>query len=202
MIGVITIRELTREDLPAAVGIIARGMRDNPLHVAALGADADARGRRLIRMFTVALPLIYSKGILLGAFERDTLVGLAGMVAPGYCQPTFMEKLSMMPRFVPAVGGGGFARVGRWMAAWAQHDLKQAHWHLGPVAVDVDMQGHGIGGALMKEYCARLDRQHVAGYLETDKAANVTFYERFGFETIGSAQVLDVPNWFMKRSAR
>jgi len=28
-----------------------------------------------IRMFTVALPLMYSKGILLGAFEGETLVG-------------------------------------------------------------------------------------------------------------------------------
>ena len=202
MIGVIAIRELEQRDLPSAVGIVARGMRDNPLHIAALGDDANVRGTRLIRMFTVALPLIYSKGILLGAFEGDTLVGIAGMVAPGECQPTFVEKLRVMPRFVPAVGGGAFARVGRWMAAWGQHDLKQPHWHLGPVAVDADMQGRGIGTALLKEYCSRIDRAHVAGYLETDKPANVTFYERFGFETIGSAQVLNVPNWFMKRSAR
>jgi hypothetical protein len=200
--GVIDIREMDRRDLAAAVGIIARGMRDNPLHIAALGADPEARGARLIRMFTVALPLIYSKGILLGAFDGDTLVGLAGMVAPGHCQPTFTEKLSFMPRFVPAVGGGGFARVGRWMAAWAKHDLKQPHWHLGPVAVDAHMQGRGIGSALMKEYCARLDRLHVAGYLETDTPTNVIFYERFGFETVASTPVLNVPNWFMKRSAR
>jgi ribosomal protein S18 acetylase RimI-like enzyme len=202
VIAVAAIRELDRSDLPAAVGIVARGMRDNPLHIAALGADAEARGARLIRMFTVALPLVYSKGILLGASQGDTLVGIAGMVAPGQCQPTFMEKLSLMPRFVQAVGGGGFVRVGRWMAAWAQHDLRQPHWHLGPVAVDAHLQGRGIGSALMKEYCARLDGRHVAGYLETDKPANVTFYERFGFETIGSAPVLNVPNWFMKRSAR
>ena len=202
MIGVIAIRELDRRDLSSAVGIIARGMRDNPLHVAALGDDPNLRGARLIRMFTVALPLMYSKGILLGAFEGETLVGIAGMVAPGYCQPTFMDKLRAMPRFVPAVGGGSFARVGRWMAAWAQHDLKQLHWHLGPVVVDVDMQGRGVGTALMKEYCSRIDRLHVAGYLETDKPANVMFYERFGFATIGSAQVLGVPNWFMKRTAR
>jgi hypothetical protein len=54
----------------------------------------------------------------------------------------------------------------------------------------------------MQECCARLDRLHIAGYLETDKALNVRFYERFGFETIASAPVLDVPNWFMKRNAR
>ena len=202
MSGAIAIRELKRHDLPSAVGVIARGMRENPLHIAALGADAELRGARLIRMFTVALPLIHSKGVLLGAFEGDTLVGIAGMVAPGRCQPTLTEKLTTMPRFMPAVGGGALTRVGRWMAAWAEHDLKQPHWHLGPVTVDTHMQGRGIGSALMNEYCARLDRLHVAGYLETDKLVNVAFYARFGFETIDSAPVLNVPNWFMKRSAR
>jgi GNAT superfamily N-acetyltransferase len=200
--GVVIIRELNRDDLPSAVGIIARGMRENPLHVAALGADTELRGARLIRMFTVALPLIHSKGVLLGAFEGDMLVGIAGMVAPGRCQPTLTEKLTTMPGFMPAVGGGALTRVGRWMTAWAEHDLKQPHWHLGPVTVDAHMQGRGIGSALMNEYCARLDRLHVAGYLETDKLVNVAFYARFGFETIDSAQVLNVPNWFMKRSAR
>jgi ribosomal protein S18 acetylase RimI-like enzyme len=200
--SVAVIRELGPADLPSAVGIVARGMRDNPLHIAALGEDIEVRGERLIRMFTVALPLIYSKGVLLGAFEGDTLVGIAGMIAPGHCQPTWSEKLSLMPRLMPAVGSGAFARVGRWMSAWAEHDPGQPHWHLGPVAVDAHLQGRGIGCLLMKEYCARLDRLHVAGYLETDKDINVRFYERFGFETVASAPVLNVPNWFMKRRAR
>ena len=198
----IVVRELDEADLPSAVGIVARGMRDNPLHVAALGSDTETRGHRLIRMFTVALPLIFSKGNVLGAFDGATLVGIAGMVAPGRCQPSLAEKLALMPRMIPAVGGGAFARVGRWMGVWAQHDLKQPHWHLGPLAVDAHLQGSGIGTRLMKEYCARLDRAHAAGYLETDKLSNVTFYQRFGFQTIGSAAVLNTPNWFMKRTAR
>lgn len=202
MSGVIVVRELDETDLPSAVGIVARGMRDNPLHIAALGSDTETRGHRLIRMFTVALPLIFSKGTVLGAFDGATLVGIAGMVAPGRCQPSLAEKLALMPRMIPAVGGGAFARVGRWMGVWAQHDLKQPHWHLGPLAVDAHLQGAGIGTVLMKEYCARLDRAHAAGYLETDKPSNVTFYERFGFQTVGSAAVLNTPNWFMKRTAR
>jgi GNAT superfamily N-acetyltransferase len=199
---VVAVRELGEADLPSAVGIVARGMRDNPIHVAAFGDDAELRGQRLIRMFTVALPVIFSKGIVLGAFGEDTLVGIAGMLAPGHCQPSFTEKLAMTPRLVPAVGGSSFARVGRWMGIWAEHDLRQPHWHLGPVAVDAHLQGTGIGTLLMTEYCARLDRTHVAGYLETDKASNVSFYEKFGFETIASAPVLNTPNWFMKRAAR
>jgi GNAT superfamily N-acetyltransferase len=199
---VISVRELGEADLPSAVGIVARGMRDNPLHIAAFGEDAEIRGQRLIRMFTVALPLIFAKGVVLGAFDEDTLAGIACMIAPGQCQPSFTEKLSFVPRLVPAVGSNAFARVGRWMGIWAQHDLRQLHWHLGPVAVDAHLQGTGIGSVLMKEYCARLDRTHVAGYLETDKESNVGFYERFGFQTVSTAPVLNTPNWFMKRMAR
>ena len=202
MSGGIVIRDLEEADLPSAVGIVARGMRDNPLHIAAFGADADVRGQRLMRMFTVALPLILSKGVVLGAFDGVTLVGIAGMVAPGQCQPSLGEKLAVMPRLVPAVGSGALARIGKWTSTWARHDLPQPHWHLGPVAVDAHLQGTGIGTLLMTEYCARVDGAHVAGYLETDKPANVTFYERFGFQTIGSTPVLNTPNWFMKRDSR
>jgi GNAT superfamily N-acetyltransferase len=177
-------------------------MRDNPLHIAALGDDPAARGIRLIRMFTVALPAILAKGVVLGAFDGGTLVGIAGMVPPGKCQASMKEKLSLLPRIVPAIGGGAFARVGRWMGTWAQHDPREPHWHLGPVAVDAHLQGRGIGGLLMTDYCARLDRFRAAGYLETDKPANVTFYERFGFETTGSVPVLNTPNWFMYRAPR
>jgi len=200
--GAVVIRELAESDIASAVGIIARGMRDNPLHIAALGSDADIRGQRLVSMFTVALPLIFSKGTVLGAFDRDTLVGIAGMIAPGRCQPSYTDKLSFMPRIVPAVGGGGLARVGRWMSEWGRRDLREPHWHLGPVAVDAHLQGKGIGTLLMREYCGRIDRVGLAGYLETDKPENVAFYERFGFQTIVSASVLDTPNWFMTRAAR
>jgi GNAT superfamily N-acetyltransferase len=199
---VIIIRELGESDLPAAVGVVARGMRDNPLHVAALGTDANQRINRLTGMFTAALPLVLSKGILLGAFDEATLVGVAGMLAPGRCQPTLMEKLALAPRIVPGVGFDAAVKVRSWLDEWARYDLRQPHWHLGPVSVDADRQGTGIGTRLMNEYCSRVDATHMIGYLETDKASNVKFYEKFGFETIASAAVLATPNWFMKRSAR
>jgi len=199
---VIIIRELGESDLPAAVGVVARGMRDNPLHVAALGTDANQRINRLTGMFMAALPLVLSKGILLGAFDEATLVGVAGMLAPGRCQPTLMEKLALAPRIVPGVGFDAAVKVRSWLDEWARYDVRQPHSHLGPVSVDADRQGTGIGTRLMNEYCSRVDATHTIGYLETDKASNVKFYEKFGFETIASTAVLATPNWFMKRSAR
>jgi len=196
------VRELRPEDLVEAIAIIARGMRDNPLHVSALGYDTRTRAHRLERMFALALPMIFKKGVLLGAFDGARMVGVAGMVPPGRCQPTFIENLTLLPRMIPAIGFSASTRAGRWLTTWGKHDLAEPHWHLGPVAVDAPLQGRGIGTALMEEYCARLDHLGAVGYLETDKAKNVTFYEKFGFQTVAEAPVLETPNWFMRRARR
>jgi ribosomal protein S18 acetylase RimI-like enzyme len=198
---IVTVRELRREHLAAAIPIIARGMRDNPLHVSALGYDARTRAARLTRMFALAMPMILKKGVLLGAFADNTLAGVAGMVPPGRCRPTFIENVTLLPRMIPAIGVSAFARAGRWLATWGTHDLAEPHWHLGPVAVDAHLHGRGIGTALMEEYCARLDHLAAVGYLETDKPKNVAFYEKFGFQTVAEAPVLETPNWFMRRPA-
>jgi GNAT superfamily N-acetyltransferase len=195
----VAIRELAPHELYTAIKLTARGMRDNPLDVAAFGADANRREARMRRMFRVALAMISRKGLMLGAFDGPTLVGIAATVPSGRCQPSLLEKLALAPRLLVAVGPVGFARMLRWTKAWAARDTAVPHWHLGPVAVDAHRQGRGIGSQLLAEYCRRLDRAGAVGYLETDKRENVTFYLRFGFHTIGEARVLNIPNWFMQR---
>ena len=83
---------------------------------------------------------------------------------------------------------GATLRVFRWIGEWARRDPSEPHWHLGPVAVDPHLQGHGIG-----DDCAALS------YLETDKSENVRFYQKFGFRVTEQATVLGIPNWFMSR---
>jgi ribosomal protein S18 acetylase RimI-like enzyme len=193
------IRELGTDDLSAAIGVVARGMRDNPLNIAAFGNDVGTRLEQLQRMFAIALPMVLRKGVMLGAFDGETLVGVAAMVPPGRCQPSASEKIALLPRMMFGIGFGGIVRIARWQGEWGKHDWPEPHWHVGPVAVDAHLQGQGIGRALMSESCTRIDRAGHAGYLETDKRQNVEFYKRFGFETIGEAPVLNTPNWFMGR---
>lgn len=195
------IRELRPEELRVAAELTARGMRDNPLDVAAFGADVNRRVVRMRKMFRVALTMIARNGLILGAFQRATLVGVAAIAPSPGCQPSPMEKLRLTPRMLAAVGPIGFARMLRWTSAWAARDAGEPHWHLGPVAVDTHLQGMGFGSRLLAEYCERLDRAGAVGYLETDKAENVKFYSRFGFRTTGEARVLNTPNWFMRRDA-
>ncbi len=194
-------RELRANELPAAVRVLARGMRDNPVNVQAMGGDQDTRLRRLHGMLAAALPMIMRKAALLGAFGHDELVGVLGLLPPGMCRSTLGEKVGMIPSMVLAMGLGALLRTAQWQGEWQKRDPAEPHWHLGPVAVDPSLRGRGIGSAMMAAYCTRLDAVRAVGYLETDKPGNLRFYERFGFQTIAEAPVLGTLNWFMRRHA-
>jgi len=83
--------------------------------------------------------------------------------------------------------------------SWGQVDPKEQHSHLGPLAVDADLRGRGIGSQILSHYCRQLDEAKVIGYLETDSEDKVRLYRRFGFEVVRERQVIGVPNWFMVR---
>lgn len=193
------IETLDAEGVREAVEVIARGMRDNPQHVAAFGEEPGNRERKLRRLFGAAVgTLEFGRHMLVARGPDGSIVGVCGMAPPGTCQPGLGRQLQLMPALL-ALGPRSTGRAMKWMGAWAKQDPDAPHWHLGPVAVDTHLQGMGIGSKLMQEFSARMDAAGEDAYLETDKEINVRFYERFGFGVIGEQQVLGVPNWFMLR---
>lgn len=192
--------DLGRADFREAVAVLARGMRDNPVHVAAFGPDSEHRRQVLERLFAALFETMDAQQPI-GLREGARLVAVTGVAPPGRCQPTPRQALDMAPAIL-AAGPRAAARTARWVRAWAAHDPADTHVHLGPLAVDADLQGQGIGSRLLAEHCRRLDRSGEVGYLETDKRENVSFYARQGFETVGEAVVLATPCWFMRRPAR
>jgi ribosomal protein S18 acetylase RimI-like enzyme len=190
---------LSPTDVPAAVGVLARGMRDNPIHVAAFGPDPERRERALARMFT-ALWRHWDQEHALCAKRDGELVGVCGRLAPGACRLTPLQTLRLTP-LMAANGPRTFVRTLRWVGAWGRRDPRERHEHLGPVAVDRHLQGLGIGSAMLAVHAEDLDLQKLTGWLETDKDVNVRFYQRFGYEVVEEAEVLGVPNWFMRRAS-
>jgi ribosomal protein S18 acetylase RimI-like enzyme len=180
-----------------AIGVLSRGMRDNPNNIAAFGSDPDRRERCMRRMFTGLFATMSSQQPL-GALDGEALVGVTGVAPPGSCQPTVGERVRIAPSIL-AAGPRSTRRVLRWTAAWAQRDPEQPHLHLGPLAVEPRLQGQGIGSRILATHCSRLDEEGQIGYLETDKAANVVLYERFGYRVVAEAEIIGVPNWFMLR---
>jgi GNAT superfamily N-acetyltransferase len=194
----VTVRELRRDELPAAVGVVARGMRDNPMHVAVFGNDPARRLRRLDAMFRAYLSAM--RHLPLGAYRSGsgTLVGVLGLESPEACRPSIAGGLRVVAS-VYAAGPVVALRATRWFAAYERRDPDERHWHLGPVAVDAGLQGMGIGSQMMASFRALVDAARDMAYLETDKPENVKFYARFGFETIAETTILGAQNWFMRR---
>jgi GNAT superfamily N-acetyltransferase len=190
---------ITENETADAIAVLARGMRDNPIHVAALGDDPAHRVDALTQLFSVQIP---TQPEPLRAREGDELVGVCGMLPPPDCM---VHAFGSLPaeQFPPVLDEPGEqARAVEWLQSWGKRDPDEPHFHLGPVAADAGKQGRGVGTALMEAFCERVDRDGALAYLETDKAENVGFYEKFGFETVGETDVIGVPNWFMGRAPR
>lgn len=193
------LRDLEEGELPSAAGVLADGMRDNPLHVRVFGEDADRREEALARLFTSALSRVGSRGIVEGAFDGPTLVGVCGRVPPGRCRLTVAERMKFLPAMLAGNSMIVVSRIYSWVGAWTSLDPDQPHWHLGPVAVRRSHQGRGIGSALVRAFCARMDEERAEAYLETDLESNVRFYGRLGFAVGQRKDVVGVPCWFMTR---
>ena len=181
--------------------VLSRGMRDNPVHVAAFGDDPEIRRRQFRKLVAAMFSVSDLSHALVARREDGVVVGVCGMMPPpGNCLPGLGQQLRMLPTLL-SLGPRAAGRVMRWVGAWRRHDPEERHWHLGPLAVDAHLQGEGVGSRMMQVFCARMDAAGEDAYLETDKPINVRFYERFGFEVVGEEDVLGVPNWFMLRRA-
>ncbi len=194
------IEALKAAETEQVLDVVSRGMRDNPVNVAAFGEDPEIRRRRFRKLVTAMFSVSDLSHTLVARREDGVVVGVCGMLPPGNCQPDLGQQLRLLPTLLslgPRVAG----RLMRWMGAWQRHDPDERHWHLGPLAVDAHLQGEGVGSRMMRVFCARMDAAGEDAYLETDKPINVRFYERFGFEIVGEQEVLGVTNWFMLRRA-
>jgi ribosomal protein S18 acetylase RimI-like enzyme len=77
----------------------------------------------------------------------------------------------------------------------------EPHWYLATLGTAVELQGKGVGGALMRPVLAHCDAAGLPCYLESSKERNVPFYRRHGFEVVREVHLPDngPPIWTMWR---
>ncbi|MGX1586084.1 GNAT family N-acetyltransferase [Microbacterium sp. NPDC055502] len=194
------LRSLDRADVAEIAALLGRGMADNPLHVAVYGGDEARRTRRHESLMSVLLSGSPSMRVD-GVEQGGSLIGVAAAVPPARCRPPAKTRLRLLSRAL-TFGPGAAARLLAWNRAWTARDISEPHVHLGPVSVDRHLRGRGIGTLLMLRHTSHLDSIGVPGYAETDRPEAVGFYRRHGYAVIGEADVLGVPNWFLRRPPR
>lgn len=193
-------RPLHAGELPAAAGAAARALQDDPATVACYGDDPLVRLAATYGMFVELFERVTVPQY--GAVVGKCVLAVAGVLPPGTCVGTLMAPYVATTLASPVPPPGDPARAMVLWATWAAHDVPEEHWHIGPVGVEPGYQGAGIGGAVMAALCAELDGRGGVGWLETNKERNLRFYADLGFELVGEAEALGVPNWFMRRDPR
>lgn len=192
-----TVRALETAEHVAAAGVAARALRDAPTTVASYGDDPLERMARTYGMFRGFFDELTTPQ--LGAVIASCPIGVAVVAEPGHCVGALFGAYAAETLAKPVPAYGDPAREQIFWAQWAERDLPEEHWHIGPVGVEPGFQGRGIGGAIMRELCEALDKADRVAWLETDREANVRFYSALGFEVVDKATILEVPTWYMRR---
>ena len=194
--GGIVIEPLQPGDVGEAAVLLSRAFVTNPV-IVAMFHDQDERTRRAWEgMFRLRLKRM--SGQVVVARDGGRVVGVMRLVEWPCCHTSTWQGLKLLPSMFKALKGNTL-RVLRFYSIWGEHDPNQPHWHLGPMGVLPERQGHGIGSGLLEHFCEHVDRLRAEAYLETDKPENVRLYERFGFSVTGGVPVYGVPTWFMWR---
>ena len=83
------------------------------------------------------------------------------------------------------------------MALMAEMDRYHPHdypcWYLAVIGVDGYHQGKGLGSLLLKHTTRMLDESGTPAYLESSNPANISLYQRHGFEIMGEIRIGSAP---------
>jgi ribosomal protein S18 acetylase RimI-like enzyme len=190
---------LLTSESEAAVQLLARAFRDNPLNVAVIDSPDPAR-RLLVNAHGLRslLPIAQRYGRVRVLREQGSLAAVL-IAAPPDAFP--LPPAAFGARLRSALGQG--LRVARrWAAVFetlAALHPPEPHWYLSTLGVDPPCQHHGLGRRLLADWLADVDRDARAAYLETDRPENVAFYARAGFADLGETRIFATPIWRMLR---
>jgi ribosomal protein S18 acetylase RimI-like enzyme len=197
------IMSLQRGSIDRAAITLERAFSTDPLFTW-IFPDPDTRSARLQRFIRV--PLEY--GVRYGRVTASHEAKAACVWLPPGAGMT-------MPRMIRSGMLGAPFRTGfgpflKFMAANEIMDkihkarAPEPHWYLVVVGVDPELQGQGVGSAIVRDGLAFADRESKPCYLDTSERRNLAFYERLGFVVLDEATLgKGGPKaWAMRREPR
>ena len=172
-------------------------------------AETLARAFHDYPVFTYVFPDVSEREVELPFLLQDFVYDgvLHGEV---YATSPEMEGIAV---WLPPNYPGGFSRnhevnkdaFGR-MRYWGNQvypirtrHVPSEHWFLEFIGVIPELQGRGYAGTLLNPMLARIERQHLPCYLDTEVEKNVTIYQRYGFRVVENTEVpgTGIRSWSM-----
>jgi GNAT superfamily N-acetyltransferase len=199
-------RPAQKADISELSHALGRAFYDDPVSEWIM-PEGRTRAANLRRFFaTVTRHHHFAGGGVEVASDGSTIGAAALWDPPGRWKQSSREQLMMLPSFI--LGFGFRLSVGRKLGdllnRMKQQHPEEPHWYLAVIGSDTSVRGKGYGQALMNSRLDRVDAEHAPAYLESSKAENVPYYQRFGFEVTGE---IVLPNggptlWPMWRAPR
>jgi ribosomal protein S18 acetylase RimI-like enzyme len=184
-------------EVEAASQLVGLAFADNPNALAVTRGNR-GQAQRMIEAGASVAKLGRPSSHVLLAEQAGRVVGVLNAAEWPNCQLRLSEKIRTAPRMIRAMGSA-LPRQLKLLSIWARQDPRRDHWHLGPIGVHPELQGRGIGTALLDSFLTTVDQQGLPAYLETDVDRNVALYQTFGFEVIAEDNFNGVTNRFMWR---
>jgi GNAT superfamily N-acetyltransferase len=124
------------------------------------------------------------------AFTQGTAYCLPGYVGAALWLPPGIgpDEDAIVDLFKRSTTEKRQAEVFEVLEQMGRYHPTEPHWYLPLIGVDPSRQGEGLGAELMRPVLATCDRDGLPAYLESSNARNVPFYERLGFEVLGTIQ--------------
>ena len=192
-----TVHRLTPAQFAAAAPMMARAFFDYPMWQWIM-PDDDHRRRALqpASRATLLWGELVGDNLVVGGEQGDPVRGVAVWARPGMADHDVDPdgSLTDWSAVEEAIGPVGMRRFE--MMVEIQRPLRTKYipadgWYLCWLGVDPDVQRTGAGTALLRDMFARLDSQGAATYLETEKAANVPYYLKHGYEIVHEGTLPD-----------
>jgi ribosomal protein S18 acetylase RimI-like enzyme len=179
------LRPASAADVKRLKRILAEAFFEDPL-LGWLMPDDGKRRARLRRLFAIELRhYALSRGHV---WTTSDLTGAALSLPPGAWRAPPRATLLEGTAF-----GAHLLRAAWYQAATDARHPREPHYYIRDVGVHPDMQGRGLGSALMRPTLDRCDREHLPAYLEASSERNAALYERLGFKLTKELQLGSSP---------
>lgn len=183
------INTLRPDQREAAAATLAEAFWDDPLmHIVA----PDEKKRSSVGHWFFSTSIAY--GMRWGQVScNDDATAVAMWFPPGNTDISLVRMLGAGMGALPLKAGiNGAVRFMRAISAMEKFHkaVKGPHWYLMAIGTRPDLQGTGLGSALIELGTSPADAAGVPCYLETATASNIAYYSKRGFEITGQANVL------------
>ena len=193
---------LKKSQIKSAAEMLARAYQDDPLFAYFI-PDASERKNKshYLHEFSIRYGLSYGEvyatspnleGVAVWLPLEKAHVTLLRSIRSGGLSILF--KLGVKPVF-------RLRSAGDFIFAVQTHCVHFPHWYLFCLGVEPQFQGKGYASILLKVMFARLDKEHLPCYVETQSEKNVPIYQHYGFEVVEEVVIpgTGISHWAMLR---